>query len=578
MIPAGFVFLDGWPLTPHGKIDRKALQEFKPVQTPAPNDEPTTDTERIVAALWKEIFRVDSIGRHDHFFDRGGDSLRAMVVAARLHSILGVELDPSAFAAHPTLADLAAAVDELRRSGRKRETPPLVRVDRSVPLPLSFAQERTWRYSQTRESAAGYTVASSQRIRGPLDSAVLRDSIDAVVRRHEILRTTFAVVDGRPRQFIHPPASTALPLLDLTGASNPDESATRFFRSQARRPFDLGRLPLLRFHLVRLRPDEHWLLRVHHHLVSDQWSWKVFFEELSRLYETKLRGETASLPEPLQYGDYAVWQERALHPEGAAYRAEVAWWKHRFSTQPRPLNLPFRRRQPAPRANPADGVYRCGLDPRMTEKLDRLGREVGATAFVVRLAAFVAVLAAVGTPEVVLGAYVTNRNRVEVQTMFGFFANLATLCLRCGLDSTFRQWVAEVRTEIGEIQGRTEIPYEQLCEELRRQGVNPPEIRLIFGVTDRTATVRLGDAELSWLEARMETMPWGFTVSLDQSNEQEVCRVTFDARLYDPQGVQALVERFGLFLAAAVSHPDGKLSQLLADNYRFDAAQRRAVG
>src|SRR5262249_29389820 len=311
-------------------------------------------------------------------------------------------LDLRAFVAYPTLSALASVIDDLRHAGEAgiaNSAPRLVRVSRAVPLPLSFEQERMWQYAQTGDASAGDTMACSHRIRGPLDIDILRQSMTYIAQRHDILRTTVEVSDGTPVQVVHPAAPVALPLVDLSSASDAAEQAMHLLHTEARRPFALaggGRELLLRFVLVRIRHDEHWLLRVNHHLIADGWSWTVYFRELAMLYEAKLRGEAAPLPayEPLQYGDYAAWQRRALDPAGPRYRATVDWWSDLLANAPQPLPLPFSRPQRLCQAAPADGFFWWGLDPVLSQRLAQVARAHGVTYYTIRLAAFGALLAA----------------------------------------------------------------------------------------------------------------------------------------------------------------------------------------
>jgi amino acid adenylation domain-containing protein len=567
MVPSGFEFLDRFPLTPHGKIDREKLRQLGPAPSAAPAEGPATPTEADLAGIWGKAFGGEAAGRQDNFFDRGGDSLLAAVVAAHVHARWGVELELRAYVDHPTLAGLAELIDRLRGEGGAERLPPLAPVPRDGPLPLSFAQERVWKYSQTPDGSAGYTMARSHVLRGPLDVEALRGCLNHMARRHEILRTTFAEVGGRPVQTVHPPAPVEVPLLDVTGAADPEEAARQVFQSESRRPFILGKLPLLRFTLLRVGPDEHRLLRVNHHIISDGWSWQVYFRELALLYEARVRGEPPPLPEsePLQYADYAAWQRLALRSDGANFRQVVAWWKDVLSGSLAPLELPCKRPAPLPEADPADGIFWWGLDPSITKRLEAVAREAGATYFMVRLAAFVALLAReTGRPDVVLGTYVTNRTRLEVQNLFGYFSNLVTLRFRVDLGSSFRRWLAAVRDLVGDTQKRSEIPYEQLCEELRKEGVEPPEIRAIVSVRDQEVAVRSGEVEFLPYEGRRATMPWGFTLGLGQHDEARRCAAHFDARLHDPEGVRGLIARYVRLLDAASRAPDRPLADLLA--------------
>jgi acyl carrier protein len=378
MVPSGFVLLEQLPLTPNGKIDRQKLRQLHAaLGTWTSEQRPRTQTEALLADIWAQALQQepDSIGHRDDFFDLGGDSLTAAVVVAKVHGIVGVELKLGMFFDHPVLADLAALIDELARTGPARDPQRLVRVPREDPLPLSFFQERIWSYSQTPKAAAPYTVARSYRLRGPLDAEALRECMTYIARRHEILRTTFAVVEGQPVQVIHPAAPVPLPLLDLGGSTDAERRAADFFKQEASRIFDLARAPLVVFSLVRIRENEHLLLRVSHHIISDGWSWDVYWRELALLYEAKLRRAEPPLPEfePLQYADYAAWQRKILTPGDHSYQATLAWWKDRFSRArgalpdfvPRRrqlLRLRFARARPLREADAANPV-----DPRLAE-------------------------------------------------------------------------------------------------------------------------------------------------------------------------------------------------------------------
>ena len=394
----------------------------------------------------------------------------------------------------------------------------------------------------------------------------LRECLDYIVRRHEIFRTTFAQEDGRPVQIVHRYTPITVPFVDLAHTVDPEAEATGLLRAEARRPFDLTCLPLIRFSVVRIREDVHWLLRVNHHIISDSMSWAIFFRELGPLYEAALRGVEPPLSEfePLQYCDYAAWQRRALAEEGPAFRMALDSWKSLLACEPEPLELPFKRTIPVPDAEATLGLFWWGLSNETSKRLEQLQRAAGASYFVVRLAAFSALLAdECGRDDLVVGTYVTNRNRFELQDMIGFFANLATLWVRFDRTLSFRAWVARAARSVGEAQARGRVPYELLCASLRREGTIPPEIRAIFNVSEQPGNMHFGGLELSWLDRRMETMPWGFSLTLDRYSEDRRCRADFDARIYDPERVRAFIARFLRFLEAASIDPDSGLVELL---------------
>jgi hypothetical protein len=424
-----------------------------------------------------------------------------------------------------------------------------------------------WKQSRTLEGLLGYMMVSSHRIDGPINVDVLRESMNFLIQRHEILRTTFDEVAGRLVQIIHPAERVSLVVLDFAGEPDPEMNTAQVFQEEARRLFDFKKLPLLRFTLVRIRENEHRLLRVNHHIISDAWSWKIYFHELAQVYAARLRGEAPPLPEfePLQYGDYAAHQRQALHPEKSAYQETVEWWSSLLAREVDPIKLPFRRLWRSRRARPADGLIWWGLNPAISRRLGEIGRTENTTYYTIRLAAFVALLAAKnGKNDLILGTYVTGRNRVELQSMFGDFVNLATLQLRCDHARTFREWLSVVRKMVGETQAHSEIPYERLCEELRKRGVKPPKIGVIFSVSEHTAPVRFAGLELTWLDRHIENMPWGFCMAFDQHHEEAGCRLSFDARIYNPGRVRNWLNRFMRLLNAVSVNPDLPVGKLLA--------------
>ena len=569
-VPTAFVFVDSFPMTSRGKVDRDQLARMTPPSAPAGDADASmtdaSDTQVVLAGIWSRALDVEHVGPHDDFFELGGASLTAAVIAAGVHAAFGVQLNLGAVVDNPTVAHMAAAIEGLQSGGGDDDWPPLARASRAGSLPMSFAQERTWRTSQTPEQSAGYTDATRIRIGGALDVALLRRSVDHIARRHEMLRTTFTELDGQPIQRVHSPQPVDLPLVDLSGAPDAEAQSAELVAQMARMPFDLRRGPLLRLRLVRTAPDEHHLLWVDHHIISDGWSWRVFFDELRALYEAFERGEPAPLPEelPFQYADFAAWERSWLRPSTRHYEAEVAWWRGVLQDAPAPVVLPFTRTSPCPDAAPSDGVIFWGLAPEVSRGLQRLGREAAATYYMVRLAVLAAQLAIeTGSYDVVLGTYATGRPLPETQPMFGFFSNVVTLRLRLAPDLTFRQVLARARACVVDTSPHTHFPYELLCEQLRSDGIVPPEIRLIFNPTD-LPPLRVSELELTRLRRRYEAMPWEFTLGLDRRREASECGAAFDARIHDPARVRGFLERFQALAAEAAAHPDRPLDAMLA--------------
>ena len=567
MLPSSFVFLDKLPLAASGKVDREKLRQIDRVEpSESPAELPQSETELTLAGIWTDVFDVASISRKDDFFDLEGDSLIAAVVSARVHDKLGVQLDLKMFADNPTLAGLARAIDDILVLGTANDLPPLVRAPSHALPSLSFFQERAWNASQTPEGLAGYTWTTSFRLLGRLDHGALRDCMSYIAGRHESLRTSFAVVDGRPAQIILPPAQVEMPFFDLADRPNAEDEAMQLLRNEAAHQFDLTSGAPMRFALVRITVNEHWLLRTAHHIIYDAWSWQVYFRELAVLYEAKTRGENPPLPEraSLQYRDYATWQRSVLSADKPAFKVSAAWWKNRLSDAARVLDLPFKRVQPQSGLDPATGLICWGVDPQTSARLAQLGRTESATYYMVRLAAFVALLSAeTGTPDVVLGTYVTNRRRLAVQDMFGFLVNLATLRFNFEPGMTFRKFLSIVREGVLETEANCDIPYEEMRRALESQNITPPDIQVIFSVARHRKAFDFAGLQLTKLVRPLERMPWGFSVNFDEHDEVDNCRALFDAGIYDPVPARRFIARFVSLLGAISHEPDLPMNELL---------------
>ncbi|MEW5931850.1 MAG: amino acid adenylation domain-containing protein, partial [Gemmatimonadota bacterium] len=415
MVPAAFVTLDKLPLNANGKVDRRAL--------PAPErtaDEgyaaPRSVGEELLAGIWAEVLGVERVGALDNFFELGGHSLLATQVISRVRAAFGVEVPLKALFEAPTVAGLAGRIEALRGDGALL-APPMVPVPRDgSPLPLSFAQQRLWLVDRIEPGSAAYNMPSPLRLRGALELPVLRASLDALVRRHESLRTVFPEEGGRPAQVVRPAGRVPLPTVDLRGL--PEEArqaeAKRLSGAEAMRPFDLARGPLLRSTLLRLEETDHVLLFNLHHIVSDGWSMQVLVREVSALYAAFARGEAADLPElPVQYADFAVWQREWL--SGEVLEAQIGFWRERLAGAPPLLEIPTDQPRRAGQS-PLAATHHFTLPPELSGGLRELARREGATLFMTLLAGWQALLSRYsGQDDVVVGTPIAGRNRRETE-------------------------------------------------------------------------------------------------------------------------------------------------------------------
>jgi hypothetical protein len=402
------------------------------------------------------------------------------------------------------------------------------------------------------------------RLRGPLDVEALRVAVQHVVDAHEALRTTFHERDGRPVQVIGAPPRIDIPIVELDGSQDSASATEEALRRLAVEPFDLERGPLLRMWVARVSDDDHRLLRLNHHIVTDWVSWRVLFEDLARAYEAHRRGEP--LPETgerLQYADFAAWERRRLRADGPLYRDQLEWWRRAVEPEWPSLRLPFSRPAEVTDVRETDGVIRWSAEPGEMEALDELARRGDTTLFVVALAALVAQLGLeTGQEEIALGTYAMNRPLPEARSMFGFFSNPITLMMRFDAKLSFRRRLARVREVLVETRAHGEIPYDELSMELHRSGTPPPEISAMLLIRSRWPPLESAGVEFDAPRYVSLGMPWGFSLLIDPYRESERWKATFDARIHDPDAVRGFIDRYRRLVGAVLRKPRRRLTRL----------------
>jgi acyl carrier protein len=578
--------LEALPLTPNGKVDRKAL--------PAPGwggreegyEAPRTPTEELLAGIWAEVLGLERVGLHDNFFELGGHSLLATQVVSRLHQSLEVELPLRSLFESPTVAELVQAVERARAEGAGLQAPPLGRVPREGELPLSFAQERLWFLDQLEPGSATYNMPGALRVRGELDRVAFERAMNEIVRRHEVLRTTFVVVDGQPVQVMVPALTLSIPTVDLSAL--PEESreaeVRRLAIEEAQRPFDLAVGPLLRVRLLDLGgcaetgEPEQVLLFTLHHIVSDGWSEDILVREFVVLYEAFLEGKESPLPAlPIQYADYAVWQRGWL--QGEVLERQLAYWTGQLKGAPAVLVLPTDRPRPAVQSY-RGASYEFTVSKEVTTQLHALSREAGVTLFMTLLAAFKTLLCRyTGQKDIVVGTDVANRNRTEIEGLIGFFVNQLVLRTDLSGNPTFRELLGRVREVTLGAYTHQDLPFEVLVAAMRPQRTlqyaplfqvklvlqNAPRSDMeLPGLTLSSVSVERTTAELDLLLS-LEATPMGLSGGFEYNTD-----------LFEATTIATLAEQLRAVLQRVVTWPDATVEALegmLADADK----QRRSI-
>ncbi|RYZ46381.1 MAG: amino acid adenylation domain-containing protein, partial [Myxococcaceae bacterium] len=432
--------------------------------------------------------------------------------------------------------------------------------------PLSFAQQRLWLLEQLQPGGSAYNIPSALRLDGALNVGALEQAFTELVRRHEALRTTLHEEGGTPVQHIHPPTAFRLPVVDLAVHKAPEAEARRLALEEAGTPFDLARGPLLRASLLRLSVQQHVLLLNLHHVISDGWSSEVLVREVVALYEAFRQGRPSPLPElPVQYADYAVWQRSWL--QGDALERQVAWWKQQLLGAPHTLELPTDFPRP-PVQSMRGGSVHFRLPVSVSQALESLGQQEGATLFMVLLASTQALLARYsGQDDVVIGTPIAGRRFAELEGLIGFFVN--TLALRARLDDapTFRQLLARAKETTLGAQAHQDVPFEKLVEELqtRRDLSRTPLFQAMLVVQNTPASspaTAQGALSLHPVEVGGHAAKFDLTFAFATSPEGLRGSITYGADLFREETIQRLVKHLQVLIESAVATPDTRVAEL----------------
>jgi amino acid adenylation domain-containing protein len=569
MIPSLFVRLDALPLTNSGKVDRRALPAPEPDQEERGEEyvAPRSVVEEMLASIWSEVLGGVKVGVNDNFFDLGGHSLLATQVMSRVREAFGIEIALRSLFEQPTVEELAETIAEGLRA--ELQVPP--RIERAKRdgnlMPLSFAQQRLWFLDKLEQDSSFYNLSSTVRISGAtLDVGALEKSLRQVTQRHEILRTTFTVIEGQPMQVISPESHFSLPLSDLSQLppAQRDAEAQRLAHEEALRPFDLSTGPLVRARLLRLSPEEHILLLSMHHIVSDGWSMGVLIREMAALYEAYAAGAESPLEElNIQYGDFAVWQREWLR--GEVLDQQLAYWRKQLAGVPPVLALPTDYPRPAVKTFNGAAIS-LNLPRSLSEKLKALTRREGVTLFMSLLAAFQVLLQRYsGQEDIAVGTPVAHRTRAETEELIGFFVNTLVLRTDVSGNPTFRELVQRVKETALGAYAHQDVPFEKLVEELapERNLSVTPLFQVMFAMQNTPSPeIKLRDLQLSLLETARETAKFDIVLVMWETAEGLEASLEYSTDLYKEATMQRLLWQFQTLLEGVVADPSARISEL----------------
>ncbi|WP_119742341.1 non-ribosomal peptide synthetase [Pseudomonas sp. Larv2_ips] len=576
MVPAQLMRLDAMPLSPSGKLDRRALPA--PVWQTREHIEPQTPLQQQIAAIWREVLGLPRIGLGDDFFALGGHSLLATQIISRTRQACDVELPLRTLFEASELGAFAEQVGLIQATGQRNQQTAIAKVDRSAPVPLSYSQQRMWFLWQMEPDSPAYNVGGMARLRGVLDVGRFEAALQALIMRHETLRTTFPSVDGVAQQKVARQTGLRMDWQDFS-ALNEAERQLRLQQladHEAHTPFNLETGPLLRACLVKAGEQEHYLVLTLHHIVTEGWAMDIFARELSALYEAFIDERDSPLaPLPVQYLDYSVWQRQWL--ESGERQRQLDYWIGQLGHEHPLLELPGDRPRPPVQSHQGE-LYRFDLSDELAARVRAFNAERGLTLFMTMTATLAVLLYRYsGQTDLRIGAPVANRIRPESEGLIGAFLN--TQVLRCQLNGQMNvaELFEQVRHTVIEGQSHQDLPFDHLVEALQppRSAAYNPLFQVMCNVQrwEFQQSRQLAGMTVEYLANDARATKFDLNLEVTDLDHRLGCCLTYSTDLFDAPRIARMAEHWRNLLEALIANPQ----QLLSELPLLTATEQRAL-
>jgi hypothetical protein len=488
-------------------------------------------------------------------------------VVSRLREAFAVEVQLRSLFELPTVSALAAHIDAALQAEEGVESPPIRPVARTGELPLSYAQQRLWFLDQLEPESAFYNSPVALRLSGQLNIEALQETLSEIIRRHEVLRTSFPALAGKPVQVIAPTVHFSLPVRDLSQLEEfeRERQVIALAQQEAARPFDLSSgLPLLRSYLLKLQDEEYVMLFTMHHIASDGWSIGVLLREVAALYEAYSQRRSSPLPDlAIQYADFAVWQRESL--TGTVLDRHVSYWKQQLEGTTEVLKLPTDRARPTAQTF-RGGHHTLSLTQSLSRQLKDLSRKTDVTLFMTLLAAWQTLLYHyTGQEHISVGTPIANRNRVATETLIGFFVNTLVMHGDLSHDPSFRDLLRRVREVSLGAYAHQDMPFEKLVEVLQpeRSLSHMPLIQVWFAFQNAPESkLELAGLSLTLLEVESSTAKFDLGLNMTDTAQGLIGTLEYKTDLFNASTTSRLLRQFEKLLGHIVEYPDARLSTL----------------
>jgi amino acid adenylation domain-containing protein len=560
MVPASITVLAKMPLTPNGKIDRKALPE-PDLTIDAYPQAPRTETEQLLCHLWTQVLGIEVTSTQSHFFAAGGHSLSATQLVSRIRASFGVEMPLRMIFDHALLQEQA---EWLEKQQRGLELPSIKPRVQNEPLVLSFAQQRLWFLAQLEGQSATYNMPAAWHLSGKLNETALQHALLTLIQRHDSLRLCFPESHGNAtvqRIDVYNP----LNITDLRELSSTEQQRqiAEWITNHAQTPFNLNTGPLLRFHLLKLGQQEQILLFNIHNIISDGWSMAVLVQDFNQLYNAYTKNQTPHISKlPFQYSDYAAWQRNWL--QGEILEQQLSFWIDKLAGAPELLELPTDYPRPAIMRYQGK-LLQSTLDSDLTRRIKHFSQQHEVTVFMTLLATFNVLLSRYsGQTDLVVGSPIANRTHHQTEDLIGFFVNNLVLRTQLFGVQTFPELLKQVRQTALEAYTHQDIPFEYLVERINptRTLSHSPLFQVMFALQNvPEETLELSGLKISFLKSEHKTTKFDLFLRIAEHGDILVCDWEYNTDLFCPDTITRMTEHFRILLEGILNNPEQSLFQ-----------------
>lgn len=567
MIPAMIVEISEIPLSSTGKVDKNKL--------PIPEQEvsnsnmyiaPCSEIENKLAAIWRDVLNVQVIGVLDNFFELGGHSLSVTKLCSRILDVFQIELSFKSIFKYPTLENQSRLIESQLNKGVKEILP--LKVDlKQDRKPLSFSQQRLWFLDQLNPGNPLYNEAFVYELKGKVDIEVLKSSLMHIVIRHETLRTIFVLDSSEPMQKVVNVDTINIPIVDFSGLSESakQQQSLAFVKHEAIRNFDLSKGPLFVCHLIKFTDDLHWLMVNVHHIVFDGWSLSVFMNELAKTYDSLLNNKVVDLPAlPVQYTDYAIWQQKWMN--SPYFNSQIKYWEERLKGANFTLSLPTDNLRPQFQTN-RGAIEQFEISEEIVKKLRALSKQEDTTMFMTLMAAFQSLLYRYSSQnDIIVGTPIANRNRIETESLIGFFANSLAIRGQIGERQTFLDFLSHIKESAMGAFDNQDIPFEKIVEIINpeRNMTHSPLFQVIFALhNELIEDIQFSGITMKPIEIHTGTAKMDLILSLTEEKGRLVGYFEYTTDLFKSKTILRLISHFQTLLESIIENPNQCIEDLV---------------